>query len=208
VIWDEERGEINELHLLYTDFNFKEANEAIQKTIDLMNKNDETGVSTKAADSNFDDWDDNPSSKSAAMSQSKKSDLGSEFSKKTGGSIVGGLDSVYSATSLSWNCKGTSLAVAYGKTNNKTWSECQSVVSIFQPFKRDFDPFKPSINIDTTTCMTEVAFHPTDAMILAGGSMNGEIYIWNIDEEDPKLYVSDIDEYYHREAITKLIWVR
>ena len=38
--------------------------------------------------------------------------------------------------------------------------------------------------------------------------MNGEIYIWNIDQEDPKMFVSDIDEYYHREAITKLIWVR
>lgn len=38
--------------------------------------------------------------------------------------------------------------------------------------------------------------------------MNGEIYIWNIDSEDPQICVSAIDEYYHREAIQKLIWVR
>lgn len=38
--------------------------------------------------------------------------------------------------------------------------------------------------------------------------MNGEIYIWNIDNEDPQICVSAIDEYYHREAIQKLIWVR
>ena len=56
--------------------------------------------------------------------------------------------------------------------------------------------------------MTEVAFHPTDPLILAGGTMNGEIIIWNVDLEDPKLHISAIDEYYHREAITKLIWVR
>lgn len=67
---------------------------------------------------------------------------------------------------------------------------------------------KPSINIDANSCLTEVAFHPTDAMILAGGTLNGEIYIWDIDAEEPKMFVSEIDEYYHREAITKLIWVR
>lgn len=56
--------------------------------------------------------------------------------------------------------------------------------------------------------MTELAFHPADPLILAGGTMNGEIIIWNVDLEDPKLHISAIDEYYHREAITKLIWVR
>ena len=51
VHWDEERGEIKELHLLYTNFNFIEANEAVQKTLNLMQQNDDTGVSSRAADS-------------------------------------------------------------------------------------------------------------------------------------------------------------
>lgn len=38
--------------------------------------------------------------------------------------------------------------------------------------------------------------------------MNGEIYLWNIDNEDPYLCHSAIDEYYHREAVTKLIWIK
>lgn len=38
--------------------------------------------------------------------------------------------------------------------------------------------------------------------------MNGEIYLWNIDQEDPYICHSAIDEYYHREAITKLVWVK
>ena len=33
--------------------------------------------------------------------------------------------------------------------------------------------------------MTEVAFHPSDPLILAGGTMNGEIFIWKIDDDDP-----------------------
>lgn len=56
--------------------------------------------------------------------------------------------------------------------------------------------------------MTQVSFHPSDPVILAGGTMNGEIYLWNISQEDPQIAVSQIDEYFHREAITRLVWVK
>lgn len=38
--------------------------------------------------------------------------------------------------------------------------------------------------------------------------MNGEIYLWNVSVDEPQIAVSAIDEYFHREAITKLVWVR
>ena len=42
--------------------------------------------------------------------------------------------------------------------------------------------------------------------------MNGEIYLWNIDSErkGEESYIcnSAIDEYYHREAVTKLVWMK
>jgi hypothetical protein len=41
--------------------------------------------------------------------------------------------------------------------------------------------------------------------------MNGEIYLWNIGVEkgeDPYICHSAIDEYYHREAVTKLVWIK
>jgi len=75
-------------------------------------------------------------------------------------------------------------------------------------FRRDFNPKKATLNIEVSNCVSQVAFHPTDPLILAGGTINGEIYLWNIDNEEPQICVSAIDEYYHREAITKLIWLR
>lgn len=75
-------------------------------------------------------------------------------------------------------------------------------------FRRDFNPQKASLNIEVSNCVSQVAFHPVDPLILAGGTVNGEVYLWNIDNEDPLLHVSSIDEYYHRETITRLIWVR
>lgn len=82
------------------------------------------------------------------------------------------------------------------------------MVSIFSPFRRAFDAKKATTNIEVPNCVTEVAWHPTEPTILAGGTMNGQIILWDIEEQNPVMHMSEIDEYYHREAITKLIWVR
>ena len=64
------------------------------------------------------------------------------------------------------------------------------------------------MTIEVSNCLTTIEFHPSDPLILVGGTMNGEIYLWNLDNEDPYLCHSAIDEYYHREAITKLLWLK
>ena len=109
---------------------------------------------------------------------------------------------------MAWNCNGSSLAVAYGKNDHNSWCEHKSVVAIFSPFRRQFDPKKPTLNIEVENCVTEVSWHPAEPVMLAGGTMNGQIILWNIDEQQPVINMSEIDEYYHREAITSLIWVR
>ena len=60
VLWDEEFGEINDLHLLQTDFDFLQANQAVQKTLNLEK---DSQPSTKAFS---DDWGE---SKPASQSQ-------------------------------------------------------------------------------------------------------------------------------------------
>jgi WD40 repeat protein len=114
--------------------------------------------------------------------------------------------------SVAWSCNGSTLAVAYGKTNHETWCEHHSVVSTWGIFRREFDPKKPTLSIEVPNCLTTIEFHPSDPLILAGGTINGEIYLWNIDSErngeDSLICNSSIDEYYHREAVTKLIWMK
>lgn len=110
--------------------------------------------------------------------------------------------------SIAWSCNGSTLAVAYGKTNHTAWCEHHSSVSTWGVFRREFDPKKPNVTIEVSNCLTCIEFHPTDPVILAGGTLNGEIYLWNINNEDPYICHSAIDEYYHRESITKLIWVK
>ena len=86
----------------------------------------------------------------------------------------------FPATAISWSSNGTTLAVAYGKTNHVSWCEHQSILNVWSIFRRDFDQKKPNITIEVPNCLTAVEFHPTMPNIIAGGSVNGEIFIWNL----------------------------
>jgi len=110
--------------------------------------------------------------------------------------------------SVAWSCNGSTLAVAYGRTNHTTWCEHHSAVSTWGIFRREFDAKKPNKTIEVSNCLTTIEFHPSDPLILAGGTINGEIYLWNIDSEESLISSSAIDEYYHREAITRIAWVK
>lgn len=45
--------------------------------------------------------------------------------------------------------------------------------------------------------------------MLAGGTYNGELVLWDVTttEADPQIAMSSIDDYFHREAIQSLQWV-
>ena len=68
------------------------------------------------------------------------------------------------------------------------------------------------MTIEVPNCLTCIEFHPSNPLILAGGTINGEIFIWNIAEGQTDLQgvvisKSDADEYFHREPIKRIIWL-
>nr|ABX82716.1 cytoplasmic dynein-2 intermediate chain protein [Tetrahymena thermophila] len=110
-------------------------------------------------------------------------------------------------TDISWNCTGLIIAAAYGKFEHKGTSNERSFVCAWNLSKRNFAENKPSIVIETEVSLTCIQFHPTKPNILAGGSFNGEVFVWDLqDEEENLVCKSNIDEYFHREAITQLQW--
>lgn len=60
VLWEEEREEINEAYCLKTDFDFKEANRAVQKALNKQSENSQ-GDQNNNADLGDDDWGDSSS---------------------------------------------------------------------------------------------------------------------------------------------------
>ncbi len=63
------------------------------------------------------------------------------------------------------------------------------------------------MSIEVSGSVTALAFHPHNPVILAGGTSLGEIYLWSVFDEEPRICSSIVDEYFHRESVTKLLWL-
>ncbi|RLN91396.1 hypothetical protein BBJ28_00023600, partial [Nothophytophthora sp. Chile5] len=52
-----------------------------------------------------------------------------------------------------------------------------------------------------------VAFHPQNPAIVAAGSFNGEVFVWDTEPSDYRFLSSGIGDYFHREPVTQVAWV-
>jgi len=132
---------------------------------------------------------------------------------------------------LSWSCNGSVLAAGYGRTDHVGWCvhSGSACIAFWNLMRRALDPARPDFTLETDFCPTALAYHPERPTIVAAGLFNGEIRVWDtalIDQEgaeggdaaaaaaggadagNPLLMRSGIDDYFHREPITRLQWVR
>ena len=60
VFWDEEREDINEVHAIRTDFDFKEANKAVQKALNQLS----AAAGEDKTQASFNEWGDSSATQS------------------------------------------------------------------------------------------------------------------------------------------------
>ncbi|CAD7963377.1 unnamed protein product [Amoebophrya sp. A120] len=119
---------------------------------------------------------------------------------------------------LAWNATGNILAASYGQLDTLGWCEYSSYVHVWHVFQRG-GPSAPSdttsrerppdVKIEVQGDVVSLAFHPRLPNILAGGSYNGEVILWDASQTstDPQIAMSSIDDYFHREAIHEISWI-
>jgi len=112
-------------------------------------------------------------------------------------------------TAVAWNCTGSLLACSYGRLDTLGWCEDHAPVCIWNIFRPQMVAGEPDNNILINGFVMSLAFHPTMPSILAGGTYNGELLMWNTasSELDPLIASSSIDDYFHREAIQAIEWI-
>ena len=116
-----------------------------------------------------------------------------------------------SVTSISWNATGSIVVVGYGQRCHYGWSSgAKAGCSVWNIFARDFQADKPKLFLETSSCVMSVACHPELPALVAAGTFNGEVYVWDtsIDDERPmQIAATRIDDYFHREAVISVKWV-
>ena len=111
-------------------------------------------------------------------------------------------------TGVSWNATGASLSVSYGLDNITGWCDSPGAVCIWNIFARTFNSKDPDYTLDHPSCLMCVQFHPVLPNIVAAGSFNGEVVLWDLNATDQTPSISPIADYSHKEPITSLQWVK
>ncbi|GFU40317.1 WD repeat-containing protein 34 [Trichonephila clavipes] len=134
------------------------------------------------------------------------------------------LSDEFCCSNISWNSVGTAIAAAYPLKKYNTplsyyvyvtfsidhvsWCEHNSSVDLWSLGRKDFDPKKPNLTLETDCCITCVSFHPELPAVIVAGKLNGEILLWDISrEDDPLLASTEAAIFNHREPITGLHWM-
>lgn len=209
MIWEDDAIEETELiHKLVTDFDFIDANNATQKTLQKIKESEKDAGGNYGGDQYDDDFDDDfDGYKQETKKPSANANTANNVEEE---SKVG--DDIFQVTGTGWSCNGACVAAAFGKTDHVSWCEHQSTISLWNIFRRDFSNKKPNVTIEVPNCLTCIEFHPTNPLIIAGATVNGEIFVWKIQEDqaDNQAIViskSEADEYFHREPIRRIIWL-
>eukprot|EP01033_Poteriospumella_lacustris_P001241 gene1241-904_t len=123
------------------------------------------------------------------------------------------------ATGVSWNATGSAVAVAYGRLDIAGWCEYPGALCLWNLFSRrpaassssssaEGQAAAPEHVLDHASCLMCVACHPLIPSVVAAGSFNGEVVLWDLVQHDQgPWYTSPIIEYAHKDAVVQLQWV-
>ncbi|XP_030842172.1 WD repeat-containing protein 34 isoform X1 [Strongylocentrotus purpuratus] len=112
-------------------------------------------------------------------------------------------------TNLSWNSNGSTLAAAYGRMDHQDWCTHKGSLCTWNVDRGKVSPTKADSAIDTSSCLMCVTFHPTIPALIAGGTFNGEVMIWDLSKDDDNLIAaSGISDDTHREPVTQITWLQ
>eukprot|EP00501_MAST-03F_sp_TOSAG23-6_P002014 GSMAST32.ASY1.ANO1.2099.1 assembled CDS len=114
-------------------------------------------------------------------------------------------------TGLSWNSNGAVVCATFGRTDHNGWC-CHALNSkpalcVWNIFSRDLKCGAPQLVYETSSCLTCISCHPTNPAIVAVGTFNGEVLVFNIGKDDALEASSQIDDYFHREPVSSIEWI-
>ncbi|KAK9816533.1 hypothetical protein WJX72_001622 [[Myrmecia] bisecta] len=110
-------------------------------------------------------------------------------------------------TSVSWNATGNTLAASLGRFDIEGWCSQPGALCMWHLNSTDAQPAQPSLRLDTDSCLQCCAFHPHHPGLIAGGTFNGELLVWDLGREgDALLGKSGLSDASHQEPITQVAW--
>jgi WD40 repeat protein len=110
-------------------------------------------------------------------------------------------------TGVSWNSTGSTIASSYGRGDIVGWCDFPGAICTWNVFGKQFDAANPDFVLDHNSCIMCVKCHPSLPAVIAGGSFNGEIIVWDLSLPEQLYAISPITEYGHKEPVLDMDWL-
>lgn len=95
-------------------------------------------------------------------------------------------------TSVSWNSTGQTVAAAYGRYDIAGWCNDKGALATWNMGRTGGHVAQPDRIVETDVCLMCCAYHPEQPALVAGGTFNGDMYVWDLSkEEHPQVGKSD-----------------
>ena len=106
------------------------------------------------------------------------------------------------------NNKGMMLAVAVGYKKHEGSCEHTAYVCGWNIFRSNIKSDEPHWTLNSNGCVTCISWHPRKSTILATGTYNGIISIFDIGKEEgnPIQYQTQLNEFLHYDTVSCLDW--
>ena len=70
--------------------------------------------------------------------------------------------------------------MSYGRFDVTGWCDSPGALCVWNLRRADVDPGRPHVVMETSSCLQCVAFHPTKPNVVAAGSLDGEVMVWDL----------------------------
>ena len=97
-------------------------------------------------------------------------------------------------TGVAWNATGSQVAASFGRLDTFGWCDYRGGVYVWNLSGRGFDPERADTELGTSGGAMCVACHPSRPAVVASGTFNGEVVLWDTSNADePLVGVSPIE---------------
>ena len=111
-------------------------------------------------------------------------------------------------TGVAWNATGNTVAACYGRADLEGWCDLPGAVCLWSVFGPTFDATSPDLVLDHPSCLTRICCHPEQPALIAAGSYNGEVIVWDTSSASPEepVGVSPTVDFCHKEPVLDVSW--
>lgn len=115
------------------------------------------------------------------------------------------------ATSIAWHPNAISIAVTLGVRETKTFCPHGGSLAIWNLASEKFQPAAPHLRLEAEFALQAAAYHPHVPALIAAGTANGGIHVWDLTNDHDNLEVgrsgSSSNDNMHWRSIRSIVWI-